>query len=1577
MGTFDQIKKDIIDAIKAGQESGTSAYDTEAEVIRTSGSIAWVHIPGGVDETPVKMTIHSEPGDKVQVRVSGGSAWLVGNETAPPTDDTTAIEAKLKSLEADLNAKKAMQSAEDAALLAQTNAARMAEAVIAINSDIENLQDQIDGNITTWYYAYAPTLSNEPASTWTTTEEKNNHIGDIFYNSETGYSYRFMLNGSNYEWVRISDEDISAALEAASAAQDTADHKRRVFVARPTVPYDKGDLWCVGSSGDILTCTNAKTSSQSYAASDWSKLNKYTDDTVANAAAQAAASAQQSADSAAEAAQTAWNHADEANTAAQAAASAAESAQSSADSALQSASTANVAANSALTQLSVVEDVVDVLNWVSEHGSYKLTADTTVVEGKYYFTRSGTSPNYTYTVVTNPTGNPKSKGYYELDSVDEAVSNYISSHLALTNQGLWVINDNSAYKILLASDGMKVYDGSGNLVSSFGESIIFSSTRPQTIGNESSYVKFYKDGSTWKIAVVADSISLGSNAVATETYADGKASTAESNAKSYADSVAGTAESNAKAYADTAAGGANAREQLIYISKATGTTSVSAETTWVTDATGNQNVWTTKRPEYSQDYPVLFVATQRQTVAQSSGTTCTCTTPIIDDTITVIDGGNIITGTVTANQLDANSINASKILTVGAFQESEQANILNSNIAVPTVNLLPSIYYREYVSGKKWTSNGITFVVNNDGSVTASGTATADASYTLNEYKDSYAVPIMHIDNSKNYTLSGCPSGGSSTTYYLIGCCRADATSGTASNNYYDYGNGRTFKPGTEWIGFYIVIKKNYAIPEGGLTFYPQFEVGETANPYISTHQGSGALRDTIDNIQVGGRNLLRHTKDFAESTYTSTCTFEKDAEGITVITFPAYTGSVGWHGVTLHPNIPYALIRNKTVTLSFWYRSDSWTLASGGHNYPLPSFEILANATDNPSGTARLKYQTIYDSTVPAPTTEWQRFVRSYNITDSFFTAGSGTVTEDRYFTIQMFQHNLSHLQYKKIQLEIGNKVTDWTPATEDVEDNINNLGLSGKNLLTGTNTVTAITSTGTHDNRTWRKGGDGTGTITHIDVEDAPYNVIKNGWKFDVTSVKTTNYGNGLLVAQNAANVVAGKTYTMSCYAKGTGTLYMFCGISSYVPSDGSGKITVTSSWQKYYATFTAPSNAAVVNANGTNVFFGASGTNISLSICGMMLEEGDAATLWSPAPEDITSEEQRIYYRSSVSTKPNGNGLPTAWVTKNTNKWNSVATNADGWSKKVTPISDGKASGVTKYLYLFTCTQSRSISGEVTYSEILLDDSTTVIDGGNIITGSVKANQIDVNNLFAQDITATGTIAGAKLIGAKGTFTRGFDVDILFDMTHGNIIDDKSEAEDAWERKYIRMDRDSVAMGFATDDGEGGETENNFFRSYRDPAHPTMTTLTLASVYLQLYGMYIQMQGNASLTGSLDVTGNATVLGHKMVYEAGDVVVATGIFAGHLTGSSKQIQFFVPLPKPRTPGIKCAISGNWMIRHVGGGYILYGATLQSIGTVSASAYETGVFVTVALNSAVSVTNNTPVSVNGTSNAKITFST
>lgn len=89
-----QILRSLMESMQEASRPKTSAYDTTATVRRIEDGVAWVHIPGGVDETPVKLTVNAKAGDDVQVRVSGGTAFLVGNGSAPPTDDTQANAAK-------------------------------------------------------------------------------------------------------------------------------------------------------------------------------------------------------------------------------------------------------------------------------------------------------------------------------------------------------------------------------------------------------------------------------------------------------------------------------------------------------------------------------------------------------------------------------------------------------------------------------------------------------------------------------------------------------------------------------------------------------------------------------------------------------------------------------------------------------------------------------------------------------------------------------------------------------------------------------------------------------------------------------------------------------------------------------------------------------------------------------------------------------------------------------------------------------------------------------------------------------------------------------------------------------------------------------------------------------------------------------------------------------------------------------------------------------------------------------------------------------------------------------------------
>lgn len=152
--------------------------------------------------------------------------------------------------------------------------------VIATGKSLKELQDQVDGNITTWFYSGVPTDSNEPAKYWTTDNEKNNHLGDLYYDKDTGYAYRYSLDNATYSWIKITDNDVTQALAIANSAKDTADSKRRVFVVEPTTPYDCGDLWI--KDEELYRCQTTKSKDETFEENDWIIATKYTDDTKAN-----------------------------------------------------------------------------------------------------------------------------------------------------------------------------------------------------------------------------------------------------------------------------------------------------------------------------------------------------------------------------------------------------------------------------------------------------------------------------------------------------------------------------------------------------------------------------------------------------------------------------------------------------------------------------------------------------------------------------------------------------------------------------------------------------------------------------------------------------------------------------------------------------------------------------------------------------------------------------------------------------------------------------------------------------------------------------------------------------------------------------------------------------------------------------------------------------------------------------------------------------------------------------------------------------------------------------------------------
>lgn len=189
----------------------------------------YVHIPGGVDETPVEMTISASPGDAVKVRVANGRAWVTGNTTAPPTDDTEAILAQLKAIQAEKKAITATESAEQAAQAAAeatTSAGIAGRAASIAQAAADAAQATADSK--------KVVFTSQPTPPY--------HVGDLWVDG--GSMTQTMSDGTND--LVTSDAEL---LEALILGSDSVSVKYCIFARTDGETFSETD-WSLAATDD-------------------------------------------------------------------------------------------------------------------------------------------------------------------------------------------------------------------------------------------------------------------------------------------------------------------------------------------------------------------------------------------------------------------------------------------------------------------------------------------------------------------------------------------------------------------------------------------------------------------------------------------------------------------------------------------------------------------------------------------------------------------------------------------------------------------------------------------------------------------------------------------------------------------------------------------------------------------------------------------------------------------------------------------------------------------------------------------------------------------------------------------------------------------------------------------------------------------------------------------------------------------------------------------------------------------------------------------------------------------------------
>lgn len=163
------------------------------------------------------------------------------------------------------------------------------------------------------------------------------------------------------------------------------------------------------------------------------------------------------------------------------------------------------------------------------------------------------------------------------------------------------------------------------------------------------------------------------------------------------------------------------------------------------------------------------------------------------------------------------------------------------------------------------TINGVTFKINEDKSVTVNGTATASiiANLLTGEYNDNNATePLIIPDNITNCRLSGCPSGGSSSTYKL------DIYNQTYALLATDWGEGTNVtidsQEDKKIARVRIIIYSGATV--NNLTFKPMLVAGTEEKPY--EQYGAMPSPDYPSPIKCLGNNKnLLNTSLMSETT--------------------------------------------------------------------------------------------------------------------------------------------------------------------------------------------------------------------------------------------------------------------------------------------------------------------------------------------------------------------------------------------------------------------------------------------------------------------------------------------------------------------------------------------------------------------------------------------------------------------------------------------------------------------------------------------------------------------------------------
>ena len=513
-----------------------------------------------------------------------------------------------------------------------------------------------------------------------------------------------------------------------------------------------------------------------------------------------------------------------------------------------------------------------------------------------------------------------------------------------------------------------------------------------------------------------------------------------------------------------------------------------------------------------------------------------------------------------------------------------------------------------------------------------------------------------------------------------------------------------------------------------------------TIQGQISSKIWESDIETAIKNIDIGGRNLLRNTGDFANAFRSGAWDIVTE-DGYTYATIiPTSAGA--WSHIVLRPLLPIDTIKDKTITVSVEVRTDKFNELQSVSNPVYVDLNIYKTINDE----TRIGYKSHSFNASIFKNSEWTKisYTLDVNISDLTKVNSSTSIDEFLYFSVALFNHSTYKIDFRYPKLEIGNTVSDWSPAPEDLEGEVTKLTTKYSDLVQTVDSISAtvgehkteldgeITNVKTNmsklevnlegfktlvsenystteeitgqlnelqngiedDMSELENGLNETinGVITRVGSAETAINQNKNAielrakttdiqatyaTKQSVTDVQNnldnleigarnlihnsnfaygsekwvsantnfaveddTTYGKCLKFSAGSAGSdsfriyqatayfghTTGETYTLSFMAKaatsGTELQSNVAGNSNY----NAKNYTLSTTWQKFTHTYKAAYNGSLT--------FWAVQANKTVYITNVKVEKGSKATDWTPAPEDIDTEFEKVSERIATA-------------------------------------------------------------------------------------------------------------------------------------------------------------------------------------------------------------------------------------------------------------------------------------------------------------------------------------------------------